>query len=89
MRTIREEPAFAEEIAKLKIEYRRLDEVFLVAYDRLCKAPDSYHQIPGTALWRFKLQPFPGLPPLTVYYTFDDQEVRLLYADLVEENPRS
>jgi len=86
MRTIREEATFAEEIAKLRIEYKRLDDVLQAAYSRLTRAPESYHQIRGTSLWRFKLNLFPGLPRLTVYYTFDDHEVHLLYADLAEED---
>lgn len=84
MRTIRQEERFTRQLADLRINYARLDEALLALGDVLCRTPDLFPQAPGTMLRRLRLSQFPGIPPLSIFFLYDDSYVYLMSAELID-----
>jgi len=84
MRSIRQEAEFTKQLASLRVNYKRLDEALIQVNDALCKAPEIFPLIAGTPLRRLRLSNFPGVPPLSIFFIYDDEYVYLLSADLIE-----
>ena len=84
MRTIRQEDRFTEQLEALKVDYERLDEALLWVNVALCKSPHIFPVIPGTRVSRIRLRDFPGVPNLCIFFIYDENEVYLLSAELIE-----
>ena len=84
-RTIREEPKFDEQRAKLGVSHKRLDEVLAAFHYALCHAPERYPRVPGTTLRVLKTSVYPGAPSLRIFFTFDEHEVHLITIEFCDE----
>lgn len=84
MRSIRQEEEFTKQLAGLKVNYKRLDEALIYVNDALCNSPEIFPPITGTSLRRLRLSNFPGVPPLSIFFIYDDEYVYLISADLIE-----
>lgn len=85
MRTIVQGDRVAEEFARLRLDYRRFDEAFSATEDALVKTPETFPLVPGTELRRLKLVPFEGVPNLSLFFRFNDNEVVLEIAAVIED----
>lgn len=85
MRTIIESNQLARQFRQYKIDYRRFDEAFSDAQRALRSAPETFPKVPNTELHRVKLVPFNGVPPLSIFFTFDENAVTLHFAATFEE----
>lgn len=85
-RCIREEQEYADAISALRISYRRLDEAIGSIADVLCQHPERYPHLRGFRLHRVRLAGFPGIPGLSIYFTYDDDYVFLMDAQLFSED---
>lgn len=79
-RTIREEDEYKAAIGVFRVNYRRLDEAILGVSDVLCLHPELYPSLPGYRLHRIRISKFPGVPELSIYFTYDDDYVYLMDA---------
>ena len=89
MRTIREEKLYAEQIKALKVDWKRLDEALSQRDQALSTIPEQFPVVPGTGnpgLRRLKLVGFPGVPSLSIFFTFTETEVHLHSAEIIEED---
>ena len=89
MRTIRDENLYKKNIEALKVDWKRLDEALLGVQMALSNAPELFPLVPGTGnpgLRRLKLVGFPGVPPLSIFFTFTDEEVHLHAAEIIVED---
>jgi len=89
MRTIREEKLYEEQIKALRVDWERLDEALSQRDQALSTIPEQFPIVPGTGnpgLRRLKLVGFPGVPPLTIFFTFTATEVNLQAAEIIEED---
>ena len=77
-RTIREGKGFAEQKKNLRHSAKRLDEVLDGVTWALCRKPDCFPGLPDIKLYLAKTDPFPDVPALYIWYTFDDDTVTLL-----------
>ena len=84
-RTIREEPKFDEQRAKLGVSHKRLDEVLAAFHYALCRDPERYPRVPGTTLRVLKTSVYPGAPSLRIFFTFDEHEVHLIMIEFCDE----
>lgn len=75
-RTLVEEDGWESSCLDLGIELPRMDEVMRGVGEVLCAQPNKGTQI-STDLWGIPTRPWPGAPPLVVYYDFNEQEVYL------------
>ena len=85
MRTIREEPEYSQSIESLRINYRRLDEALGRMAEAICNHPEKFPAYLGFRLHRIKLVDYPGVPNLSIFFTYDDDYVYLVSADLIPE----
>ena len=85
MRTIIESNHLARQFRQYRINYRRFDEAFRDAQRALRSAPQTFPKVPKTDLHRVKLVPFDGIPPLSIFFTFDENSVTLHFAAIFEE----
>jgi len=85
MRTIIESNALARQFRQYRIDYRRFDEAFSDAQRALRTAPETFPQVPNTGLRRVKLVPFGGIPPLSIFFTYDENTVTLHFAAIFED----
>ena len=85
MRTIIEDKLLARQFKQHKIDYRRFDEAFSDVQRALRSAPETFPKVPNTDLRRIKLVPFEGVPPLSIFFTFDANTVTLHFAARFEE----
>jgi hypothetical protein len=85
MRTIREEPEYQQAIEYFGISYRRLDEALGEMSARIRSHPEKFPSAPGWRTHRIKLVDYPGVPNLSIFFTYDDQMVYLLDAVLGPE----
>ena len=85
MRTIIESNALARQFRQYKISYRRWDEAFSEAQRALRSAPETFPEVPNTGLRRVKLIGFECVPPLSIFFTFDQNTVTLHFAAIFEE----
>jgi hypothetical protein len=84
MRGIRQEIAVTEQLAKYKVNYKRFDEAFEAVSHYLCNFPELFPLAEGTPLRRLKLNEFPGIPPLSIFFIFDDDYVYLISAEIID-----
>jgi len=80
LRTVREDPRFAEQCRELKLDIRRLDEVLLGATFAVARRPDYFPRIPETDLRVIVTGKFRELPPLLIFYRLARADE---YVDLV------
>lgn len=85
MRTIIESNALARDFRRYKIDYRRWDEAFEEVQRALRSAPETFPEVPDTSLRRVKLIGFEGVPPLSIFFTFDETTVTLHFAAIFKE----
>jgi len=88
MRDIREEDEYKDAIKSLRISYQRLDEALLGISEVLCTHPEKFPSLRGYRLHRVRLSAFPGIPELSIYFTYDDDCVYLMDAQLQSEEER-
>jgi hypothetical protein len=84
LRTIREEPHFVEQCQGLAASHKRLDDILAALYFSLARQPETYEKIPGTLLSVAKTTVYPDAPPVRVFFTYTDTEVRLLIIEFAE-----
>jgi hypothetical protein len=87
-RCIREEQEYADAMRSLRVSYRRLDEFIGDIADVLCVHPERYPSLQGYRLHRIRVSEFPGIPELSIYFTYDDDYVYLMDAVLVLEDEK-
>jgi hypothetical protein len=73
MRTIIESNALARQFRQYEVQRA------------LRIAPETFPQVPNTSLYRVKLIGFDGVPPLSIFFTFDENTVTLHFAAIFEE----
>jgi hypothetical protein len=84
MRTIREEPAFRDQLQKLGVSPQRMDELLEGMSLTVATHPEIFQQVPGKELRRFRVIPFPGMPRMNVWFRYDEQYVDLVEIDVLE-----
>jgi hypothetical protein len=83
-RQIIEDQLYADQINKYKISWRRLDEALMSLYPALLGSPELFPIVPGTKLHRLKLVGFPGVPPLSIFFTLSDTQIVIKTAELID-----
>lgn len=83
-RQIVEDQLYADQINKYKISWRRLDEALMSLYPALLGSPELFPIVPGTRLHRLKLVGFPGVPPLSIFFTLSETQIVLKTAELID-----
>ena len=79
LRTVREEPLFLEQLAKIEPDVQRADEFLEGVVWLLSREPGYGTQIQtGSSVWAVPAVFSPAMNQLTVYYTFDNNQVYLL-----------
>lgn len=73
-----EEPRFAFELQALIPKARRADEFIDGAKNVLCRDPQRGKRIGNSHVWFLPVEEIPGLLPIVLYYTFDDDYVNFL-----------
>jgi hypothetical protein len=53
--------------------------------EALCKHPEIFPALPGYRVHRIRITGFPGVPELSIFFTYDDETVYLLSADQIQE----
>jgi hypothetical protein len=72
-------------MAAIEPDAKRLDEQLRGIEWAVATAPFSYSQVEGTSLHLIKTDPWPGAPPLRVYFTIDDENTcTLRWAEIIE-----
>jgi hypothetical protein len=84
-RTVVYDPAFEEEIIRLCIEYKRLDEALAGLEWALSNSPESFAQLYGSKLRMARIRKAPGVPEMRVWFTFDETQVTVVFAEAVED----
>ena len=84
IRTIVEDESFSKSFDQLKVSYRRLDEVLVGVTLALVTSPEHCPVVPGTVLSILKTREFPSIPPLRIFFTYDEKEVHLRYVELIQ-----
>jgi hypothetical protein len=80
-----EDQLFADQIKKYRINWKRLDEALMSLYPALLGSPELFPRVPGTRnLHRLKLVGFPGVPPLSIFFTLSPNEIVLKTAELID-----
>jgi hypothetical protein len=78
-----EEPLYTDQMNALGVEWKRLDAALITIEPALLAIPDVFPRIPGTVLRRVKLQGFPGVPPVSIYFAVRGENVHLVAAELI------
>ena len=86
MRVVIHSNKLARQFAEYRISYRRFDEAFMDTERALSSHPEIFPKVPETTLSRVKLVPFNGVPPLSIFFTFDDSTVTLHFASIIDED---
>jgi len=84
VREIIEDQRFTEQINQYRINWKRLDEAMISMYPALINSPELFPVVPKTKLHRMNLVGFPGVPPLSIYFTLTPTQIVLLRAELVD-----
>lgn len=84
MRTLRLEEEAEQQLVKLRVNYRRLDEAMTEIEAALRSKPWIFPKVEGGIVRRAKLNPYPGLPPLSFFFIYDDDYVYLLSAEIID-----
>lgn len=83
-RQIIEEQLYTDQINKYRINWRRLDEALMSLYPALLGSPELFPLVPGTKLHRLKLVGFPGVPPLSIFFTLRPTQIVIKTAELID-----
>jgi hypothetical protein len=83
-RQIVEDQLYADQINQFRINWKRLDEALMSLYPALQGSPELFPLVPGTQLHRLKLVGFPGVPPLSIFFTLSDTQIVLKTAELID-----
>jgi hypothetical protein len=86
MRTIRWEHVTDEQIAAIGCGFKRFDEMMEFASNTLCEHPEIFPSIPGTKLRMCQTNDFcgvsfPDVPPLTLFFYFDQWYIHIVAID--------
>jgi hypothetical protein len=80
-----EDQLYADQIKKYRINWKRLDEALMSLYPALLGSPELFPLVPGTKnLHRLKLVGFPGVPPLSIFFTLTPNKIVLKTAELID-----
>jgi len=84
-RDVRRDPLFDSAIAAIEPNARRLDDQLRGIEWAIATAPYEFPQVQGTSLHLIKTDPWPGAPPLRVYFTIDDEHTcTLRWVEIIE-----
>jgi hypothetical protein len=83
-RQIIEDQLYTDQINKYRINWRRLDEALMSLYPALLGSPELFPLVPGTKLHRLKLVGFPGVPPLSIFFTLSPTQIVIKTAQLID-----
>ena len=83
-REIIEEKLFTDQINKYRINWKRLDDELISLYPALLGSPELFPLVPGTKLHRLKLVGFPGVPPLSIFFTLRPTQIVIKTAELID-----
>ena len=86
MRTIVEDDRYKKQIEALKVDWKRLDEALSELAEAVSRIPENFPVVPGTKLRRIKVVGFPDVPPLAIFFSFTDTQVRIHSAELIEQD---
>jgi len=82
---IAEDQLYADQIRAYRINWKRLDEALMSLYPALLGSPELFPLVPGTKnLHRLKLVGFPGVPPLSIFFTLSPDKIVLKTAELID-----
>lgn len=80
-----EDQLYADQIKKYRVNWKRLDEALMSLYPALLGSPELFPLVPGTRnLHRLKLVGFPGVPPLSIFFTLSPNKIVLKAAELID-----
>ena len=83
MLQIIEEESFRRCVADLRIEYKRLDEAMDGVRFALCRHPETFPLVIGTYISRVRIEGCLGVPDSDVWFTYDNECVRLIHLELL------
>ena len=83
-RQIIEDRLYTDQINEYRISWKRLDEALMSLYPALLGSPELFPLVPGTKLHRLKLVGFPGVPPLSIFFTLSPTEIVIKTAELID-----
>ena len=89
MRTIREEERYRKQIEALRVDWKRLDEALSQLQPALSTIPNLFPVVLGTGtpgLRRLKVVGYPGVPSLSIFFTYTETEVHLHSAEVIEQD---
>ena len=86
LRTVIEEPNFSEQLSKLAVAHKRLDESMAGITFALARAPEEFGKVPGTQLFIAKTVVYEDAPALRIFFTYTDTEVHLLGVEFAEDD---
>jgi hypothetical protein len=84
LRQIIEDQHYVEQIKEYRINWKRLDEALMSLYPALLGSPELFPLVPGTKLRRLKLVGFPGVPPLSIFFTLSPTQIVIKTAELID-----
>ncbi len=79
-----EDQLYTDQINKYRINWKRLDEALMSLYPALLGSPELFPLVPGTQLHRLKLVGFPGVPPLSIFFTLSPTQIVIKTAELID-----
>jgi len=83
-RQIVEDQQYADQINKFRINWKRLDAALMTLSPALLGSPELFPLVPGTKLRRLKLVGFPGVPPLSIFFTLTPTQIIIKTAELID-----
>lgn len=83
-REIVEDQLYTDQINRYRVNWRRLDDALITLYPALLGSPELFPRVPGTSLHRLKLVGFPGVPPLSIFFTISDTQIVIKTAELID-----
>ena len=83
-RQIVEDQQYADQINKFRINWKRLDAALMTLSPALLGSPELFPLVPGTKLRRLKLVGFPGVPPLSIFFTLTPTHIIIKTAELID-----
>jgi hypothetical protein len=82
-RTIVETPEFKMQVAKLPHSVERLDEALWVVTWSLARTPECFDKTEVNGVSVIKTDGYGEVPPMRVFYKYDENEVKLLWIEVV------
>jgi hypothetical protein len=79
-----EDQLYTDQINKYRINWKRLDDALMTLYPALLGSPELFPVVPGTRLHRLKLVGFPGVPPLSIFFTLTSTQITIKSAELID-----